>query len=198
MFVPLNRGGAKGWMFDLVCPGNAMSVSHHKRLLLLKSSTVNRNLSVGDVCTDKYVFVAYNNRPPTTFEVSSITGKMVRFPVKPVLRYESVAKEWEIQAAFFESNNIIPNWIYANQTWGTLNKTTGQWSGAVGLIQRDEADYAITGFAGTHPIYSFINHLFTSFDISKVLMSTLYTLTVGCVWENIPQGQPRVVFSKIN
>ena len=151
MFVPLNRGGAKGWMFDLVCPGNAMSVSHHKRLLLLKSSTVNRNLSVGDVCTDKYVFVAYNNRPPTTFEVSSITGKMVRFPVKPVLRYESVAKEWEIQAAFFESNNIIPNWIYANQTWGTLNETTGQWSGAVGLIQRDEADYALCCFAGTHP-----------------------------------------------
>ena len=150
MFVPLNRGGAKGWFFDLVCPGNAMSVSH-KRLLLLKSSAVNWNLSFGDVCTDKYVFVAYNNRPPTTFEVSSITGEMVRFPLKPVLRYESVAQEWEIQAAFFKYNNITPHWINANYTWGTLNYTTGQWSGAVGLIQRDEVDYAIFGFSVTHP-----------------------------------------------
>ena len=149
MFVLLNRGGAKGWFFDLVCPGNAMSVSH-KRLLLLKSSAVNWNLSFGDVCTDKYVFVAYNNRPPTTFEVSSVTGEMVRFPLKPVLRYESVAQEWEIQAAFFKYNNVTPHWIYANQIWGILNMTTGQWSGAVGLIQRDEADYALCCFAGTH------------------------------------------------
>ncbi len=112
--------------------------------------------------------------------------------------YNPIAHEWKIQATFFESYNITSHWINANYTWGTLNYTSGQRSGAVGLIQRDEADYAITGFAGTHPIYSFINHLFTSFDISKVTMSTLYTLTVGCVWENIPQGQPRVVFSKTN
>ena len=38
----------------------------------------------------------------------------------------------------------------ANRNWGTLNYTTGQWSGAVGMIQRDEADYAIWGFAGTY------------------------------------------------
>ena len=31
-----------------------------------------------------------------------------------------------------------------------LNETTGQWNGAVGVIQRVEADYAIAGFAGTY------------------------------------------------
>ena len=32
-----------------------------------------------------------------------------------------------------------------------MDETTGQANGAVGLIQRDVADYAIWGFAGTHP-----------------------------------------------
>ena len=58
--------------------------------------------------------------------------------------------EWETQKAFFETNNIKPIWLNANYTWGTLNYTTGQWSGAVGMIQRDEADYAIWGFSGTY------------------------------------------------
>ena len=148
MFVPLTHIGVKGWFFNLVCPGNAMSVSH-ERLLLLKSATVNRNLGFGEVCKDKHVIIAYNNELEV-FEVSNITGKMVRYPVLPVVSYANVAWEWEIQAAFFKYNNITPHWINCNFTWGTLNYTTGQWSGAVGLIQRDEADYAIHGFAGTH------------------------------------------------
>ena len=42
-------------------------------------------------------------------------------------------------------NNIIPNCKNANYTWGILNYTTGQWSAAVGHIQRDEVDYALSG-----------------------------------------------------
>ena len=150
VFLPLTHDGMKGWIFKMVCPGYAMSVTH--RMLLLKNETVNRNLGFDDVCREKYVYVAYNNEPGLQdFEVSNITGEMVRYPVRPVVRHNSIAREWEIQEEFFESNNITPHWINANYTWGTLNYTTGQWSGAVGLIQRDEADYAIYGFAGTHP-----------------------------------------------
>ena len=149
MFVPLTRNGVKAWIFNFVCPGNAMSVSH-EGLLLLKTATVNSNLVFGEVCKEKHVIVAYNNEE-TVFEVSNITGEMVKYPVEPYVRYVSVAHNWEIQAAFFKYNNITPHWINANYTWGSLNYTTGQWSGAVGLIQRDEADYAIWGFAGTYP-----------------------------------------------
>ena len=147
VFVPLTHDGVKGWIFNLVCPGNAKSVSH-ERLLLLKNATVNKNLGFDDVCKGKHVYVAYNNKPDV-FEINNVTGGMVKFPVKPYVRYTQIAWEWEIQVAFFESNNIKPQWINANYTWGTLNYTTGQWSGAVGLIQRDEADYAICCFAGT-------------------------------------------------
>ena len=126
-----------------------MNVSH-KRLLLVKNATVNRNLGFDDVCREKHAYVAYNNQP-WIFEVSNITGKMVMYPVEPYVGYYSVAWEWEIQAAFFKYNNITPQWFNCNYTLGTLNYTTGQWSGAVGMIQRDEADYAICCFAGTYP-----------------------------------------------
>ena len=125
-----------------------MSVSHEK-LLLLKNATVNWNLGFDNVCKEKHVIVAYNNEAEE-FEVSNITGEMVEYPVAPYITHHQIAWEWEIQAAFFKTNNIQPIWLNANYTWGTLNYTTGQWSGAVGMIQRDEADYAIFGFAGTY------------------------------------------------
>ena len=78
------------------------------------------------------------------------TGNMVKWRVKPYVRHKNMAWEWEIQAAFFEFYNIQPKWLHANQIWGTLNDTTGQWSGAVGMIQKDEADYTIGPFAGTY------------------------------------------------
>ena len=121
----------------------------HNRLLLLKNATVNRNLGFDDVCKEKQVYVAYNN-DPQWFEVSNITGEMVKYPVAPYVRYWSISREWELQAAFYKSNNIKPRWLNANFTWGSLNYTTGQWSGAVGMIQRDEVDYAIFSFAGTY------------------------------------------------
>ena len=152
----------RGWILKLVCPGYAMSISHEK-LLLLKNATVNWNLSFSDVCTEKHVIVAYNNRR-NYFEVSDYTGlmeshyqtievskgKMVKYPLMPYIVYRSIAREWEIQMAFFEFYNIQPKWLHANQIWGTLNDTTGQWSGAVGMIQRDEADYAIPLYEGAH------------------------------------------------
>ena len=135
----------------MVCPGNAMSIYHEGLLLLKNETTVNKNLGFDDVCKEKNVYVAYNNEPGV-FEVSNITGEMVEYyPLHNIVNYWSMSWEWVIQAAFFKSNNINPRWLNANYTWGTLNYTTGQWSGAVGMIQRDEVDYAIWGFGGTHP-----------------------------------------------
>ena len=83
-----------------------MSVTH-KQMLLLKNATVNWNLGFDNVCKEKHAIVAYNNEYET-FEVSNITGEMVEYPVEPYMGYYSTAKEWEIQAAFFETNNIKP------------------------------------------------------------------------------------------
>ena len=149
VIVPLTHDGVNGWIFKMVCPGNSMRIVNDS-LLLQTNATVNWNLGYDDVCVEKHVSIAHSNER-TMFEVSNITGEMVEYPVIPMLDLNKIAWEWEIQAAFFKYNNIKPHWINANYTWGTLNYTTGQWSGAVGLIQRDEADYAIYGFAGTYP-----------------------------------------------
>ena len=127
-----------------------MSIYHEGLMLLKNGTTVNKNLGFYDVCKEKHVYVAYNNYP-LIFEVSNITLGMVEYPVNPEVTYASVSQVWEMQAAFFKYNNITPQWFNANNTWGWLDESTGQWSGAVGMIQRDEADYATTGFAGTHP-----------------------------------------------
>ena len=144
----MTHNGVNGWIFNLVCPGNAMSVTH-EGLLLLKIAKVNRNLGFDDVCVEKHVYVAYNN-DWGYFEVSNITGEMVKYQVMPMVAQNAVSWEWEIQAAFFKYNNIIPHWINCNFTWGWIDNTTNQWTGAVGLIERDEVDYAICCFAGTH------------------------------------------------
>ena len=100
------------------------------------------------MCKEKYVYVAYNN--DLQFNVSNITGEMVQIPVEPVLSYFKIAYEWEIQGAFFSKNNIKPTWLNANYSWGWLDNVTNTWTGAVGMIERDEADYAIFGFTVTY------------------------------------------------
>ena len=156
-----------------------MSVSH-KKLLLLKNATANRNLGFEDVCNKKHVYAAYNN-DWRVFEVSNITGEMVKYPVDPVVRYQSTSYEWEIQAAFFETNNIEPQWLNANYSWGTLNETTGQWSGAVGMIQRDEADYAICCFAVTYT-RSKVASFPPGIDYSPYHWLTRYPLELSPTW----------------
>ena len=85
------------------------------------------------MCKERHVTVAYNNYP-NVFWVSDITGKMVEYPKDRVVTHWNMAREWEIQVAFFETNNVKPTWLNANYTYGTLNYTTGQWSGGCYLL----------------------------------------------------------------
>ena len=159
-----------------------MSVSH-KKLLLLKNGTANRNLSFEDVCNKKHVYAAYNN-DWRVFEVSNITGEMVKYPVDPVVRYQSTSYEWEIQAAFFETNNIKPIFLNANFTWGWYDNITDQWTGAVGMIERDEVDYAIFGFAGTYG-RSKVAAFCPGIDYLPFHLLTRYPLELSPTWNLI-------------
>ena len=91
------------------------------------------------MCKEKHVIINYDY-VPGSIEVNNITGKMVEWPLKPFVSYWSMAGEWEVQAAFFETNNIKPTWINNNFTIFGSND----------MIERDEADYAICCFSGTY------------------------------------------------
>ena len=148
MFVPLTQNDENGWFFKCVCPGFAFSAIH-ERLLLMRNASVNNNLGFDDVCKEKTVIVAYNN-DGGLFEVSNITGKMVEYPPNNIVRMTNIAYEYEVQKAFFQHNNVKPNWINCNFTWGWFDNETNQWTGAVGVVERDEADYAMWAFGGTY------------------------------------------------
>ena len=123
----------------------------HENLLLLKNATVNWNLNFDQVCKQKRVVtIAYINTQ-SIFMISNETLDMVRYEVSPAVDYAMMAWEWEMQAAFFETCNIQPIWINAYY-WGWYDNVTDQWFGAVGMIQRDEVDYAIPGFLATYDI----------------------------------------------
>ena len=110
----MTHEGLKAWNFKFVCPGFAMSVSH-EGLLLLKNSTVNRNLDFDHVCREKQAVYAIKNQI-FVFEVSE-TGKLVKYPVRPYLGFFSIAWDWELEAAFFELYNVKPQYIFCD-TWG--------------------------------------------------------------------------------
>ena len=162
----------------MVCPGYAMSVTH-KKLMLLKNATVNWNLNFDDLCKEKIAYVAYNNRF-MVFVVLPYSGKMLFWPGLRAVNYINIAQEHEIQEAFFKTNNIKPIWLWAYQNWGTLNYTTGQWSGAVGMIQRDEADYALFGFLGTYNRSKVATFSLTQYQPSYWL--TRYPLELPPTW----------------
>ena len=142
----MTNDGIKAWSFDFVCPGFAMSVSQ-KGLLLFKNSTAKKSLDFDLVCKEKQAVYAVKSQP-FVFEVSE-TGKLVEYPVRPYLGFFSIAWDWELEAAFFELHNVKPKFIICD-TWGILNYTTGQFTAAVGMIQRDEVDVAAAGFAVMH------------------------------------------------
>ena len=73
----------------------------------------------------------------------------MKYPLRPYLGFNSIAWDWEVLAAFFELHNVKPKFIICD-TWGILNYTTGQFTAAVGMIQRDEVDVAAAGFAVMH------------------------------------------------
>ena len=54
----------------------------------------------------KSTFLLLSN-DPGYFEISNITGEIVKYPVRPVVRYDPVAYEWEIQAAFLAAKTQL-------------------------------------------------------------------------------------------
>ena len=150
MFVPLTWEGENQFHYKFVCPGNAESFTAvYERLFVRKTIDIVLNLDPDELCGKTHAYIAYNNLAKQ-FEVSDLTGEMLKYNFTHETGGSKISWEWEIQEAFFESNNIKPHWYNCNFTWGRLNHSTGKWNGGVGMIQRDEVDYAIFDYAGTY------------------------------------------------
>ena len=138
MFVPQTHDGDKGWVFKLVCPGNAMSITH-EHLLLQKNGQLNGNKGFKELCQTRHVYIAYSHENDF-ITLNRETGKLEETPKDHELGFSRISWPWEILESFLQNNNIHPHWTNVGWNIGLLNHSTGQWSGGVGMIQSDKID----------------------------------------------------------
>ena len=131
--VPASRSSVV--QFVMTCPG--MSHSSSFTLHMRDNGEVDDGKVWGDLCRQKTVRIAYNN-VPWVFEIDNSTDEMVKYPLDPRTGYSLISKDWEILDSFFMTNNIIPIWIYCNQTWGWYDEELGNWTGASGMVRKNE------------------------------------------------------------
>ena len=129
-----------------MCPGE--NERYHK-LKISHDGTVNRNSNLKDLCLEidfepEYhsINIAYNNYPPY-FKFDDESKAMIEYPLPDTDPSENLrlSKEHpmsvysgEILKLFFKQFNLVPNWIFCQQTWGWFDGETGKWTGAVGKV----------------------------------------------------------------
>ena len=123
--VKAKKDGSPNTIFKFQCSGNS---SHFHTMLLTKDGKVNRGID--EVCTDKFVRVAFN-QDPGKFEVNTETNALIEYPVKA----GEYAWPWEILSSFLSNNKLTPIFKDCNKTWGSLDEDTGLWNGAVAMVK---------------------------------------------------------------
>jgi hypothetical protein len=124
--VKAKTDGSPNTIFNFLCPGNS-SLSY--TLLLYKNGHVNREMA--EVCRDRFVMVAFNQKP-WVFEANNVTNTMIEFSNEWLDTIP--AWSWEILSTFFAINKLTPIFIDCNGTSGLLDQDTGLWNGAVAMV----------------------------------------------------------------
>ena len=128
--VKAKKDGSPNTIFKFQCSGNS---SHFHTMLLTKDGKVNRGID--EVCTDKFVRVAFNQEFDS-FEVNTETNALIEYPMKVRSSFHGKhAWPWEILSSFFANNKLTPTFKDCNQTWGSLDEDTGLWNGAVAMVK---------------------------------------------------------------
>ena len=81
-----------------------------------------------DVCGRNIIRMGYFDHE-YFFRLHESNNSMVEFPYTDSLGY--YPKPHEILSTFFKSQNVRPTWFDFKSDYGTFNKTSGTWTGAV-------------------------------------------------------------------
>ena len=49
-------------------------------------------------------------------------------------RYSAMPYDWEVLSKFFSINNIEPNWLHCNFSYGHYDEELGGWTGCMGQV----------------------------------------------------------------
>ena len=133
-----------GTLFNVMCPGDN---ERYHNLMISHDGSVNRDLEYKDVCPVAelesepdyhHINIAYNNEQ-SLFEFNNETETMIEYKTSYILElskdHPTISYSWEMLKIFFDHNNIVPNWIDCNYTWGWFDDETEKWTGAVGKVR---------------------------------------------------------------
>lgn len=103
------------------------------------NGSVSKNVRYQDICVDRFVIAVAYNSEPTLFEIENnlMVDLRVKYQftqVEKIGYYSFISENDEILSKFFNSYNIIIQWINCNYTWGWFDYETGKWTGAVGQV----------------------------------------------------------------
>ena len=89
-----------------------------------------------DICGPKIVNLAYNNEPKEFILDETVQPPQMvkKAPYMKKGIKNNISWDWEILDLYFKNYNVEPLWMFCNYTWGTINHTTGLWSGAMGRV----------------------------------------------------------------
>ena len=109
--------------FDFFCYGD----SHKRTRLLIRNGSVNQYFK--KVCPSETVRIAYNDYGDI-FQLDD-SEKMVEYPYPSSI---SDIRPVEIMSSFLTSQNLKPEWTNCNGDYGSLNKSTGRWTGVIAEV----------------------------------------------------------------
>ena len=106
-------------VFGFICEGDS-DKSHQ---LLLRDGRVNKPLA--EVCSSRPIRIGFNNFQDVFYVYENDT--VHEYPYTWTLG--KGPSDYEILKPFFHSQRLIPTWLYCDQDWGFINKSTGLPSG---------------------------------------------------------------------
>ena len=104
-----------------------------------KNGRVNVNKGFTELCQKRHVHIAYSAENDQ-IAINGKTGRIEESPSDHELGFSRISLPWEILKSFVENNNITPHWVGVGWNIGSLNRSTGKWSGGLGMIQNDKID----------------------------------------------------------
>ena len=110
-------------IFDFFCYGDSIK----RTRLLITNGLVNQGFK--NVCPSEKVRIAYNDYGEI-FQLDD-SEKMVEYPYPSSI---SDIRPVEIMSSFLASQNLKPEWTNCNGDYGSLNMSTGRWTGAIAEV----------------------------------------------------------------
>ena len=118
---------SKSFVFQMKC--EVTSNTTHDVLISKESHKSYKEICSGE---PKKVNLGYNN----DYRVQKVENNtLIPYPERELYKEEGAfTQSWEVLQKFFSIQNIEPNWLDCNSSWGWYDEDLGGWTGCIGKV----------------------------------------------------------------